>query len=112
MKIQNLKNIIAEWLEERELPRMVKRNVPSIDLQNLSSILAIVGPRRAGKTFFMHQLISELLTNGLSKDDILFIDFEDYRLAGMEPGDIDLILTTFVQLTGRHPRFLFFDEDN
>ena len=58
----------------------------------------------------MYQLIKEHFKSNFSKEDILFIDFEDYRLAGMEPGDIELILTTFVQLTGRHPRFLFFDE--
>ena len=110
MKVQNIKNIIAEWLEERELPNMTRRKTPPIDLQNLSSILAIVGPRRAGKTFFMYQLISDLLMNGFSKNDILFIDFEDYRLVGIEADNVESILTAFVQLSGRHPRFLFFDE--
>ena len=50
IKTQTLKNIISEWLEERELPSMNKRNLQSIDLQNLTSVIAILCPGRAGIT--------------------------------------------------------------
>ncbi|MBN2254978.1 MAG: ATP-binding protein, partial [Deltaproteobacteria bacterium] len=74
-------------------------------------ILAIVGPRRAGKTYFMYQLIRSLLEhNEYSKEDILFLDFEDYRLGKFTGDPIDEILTAFNQVAGRYPRFLFFDE--
>jgi predicted AAA+ superfamily ATPase len=56
--------IIAEWLEERDIPPLVLRNEPDRGPENLKRILAIVGPRRAGKTYFMYQLIQSLLQGG------------------------------------------------
>jgi len=110
MNTEVFKNIIAEWLEEWKLPSMIRRETPAIDLKNLSDILAIAGPRRAGKTYYMYQLIGQLLKNGVSKEEILFIDFEDYRLTDMIASDIELLFTAFFQLTNRNPLYLFFDE--
>jgi hypothetical protein len=58
-----LKNMIAEWLEEFALPTFIPRDAAPVpaDLRNLSEILAIVGPRRAGKTFVMYQMIASLM---------------------------------------------------
>jgi predicted AAA+ superfamily ATPase len=108
-----LKNMIAEWLEEFALPTIIPRDAVPVpaDLRNLSEILAIVGPRRAGKTFVMYQMIAGLMEEGLAgRDDILFLDFEDYRLRDFAPEDMETIFTTFRQLTGKDPVWLFFDE--
>jgi predicted AAA+ superfamily ATPase len=81
MKRDALLAIISEWLEEWEMPSLVSRYQPAIDPADLKHILAIVGPRRSGKTFFMYQLIQSLLQSSqYSKEHILFLDFEDYRL--------------------------------
>jgi len=106
-----LLTIIAEWLEEGELPSLVRRNQPALDLENLKRILAIVGPRRAGKTYYMYQLVHSLLQSAkYTKEDILFIDFEDYRLGEFSGHNIDELFTAFHQIAGRYPGFLFFDE--
>ena len=106
-----LLNIVAEWLEEGQIPSLIPRNSRGVRLQNLDRILAIVGPRRAGKTYFMYQLIGSLLQSGrYSKEDILFLDFEDFRLTGFDSDDMDTLFTAFYQLAGRQPRFLFLDE--
>lgn len=111
MNKESLLAIIAEWLEEGEIPPIVPRNRYAIEPENLDRILAIVGPRRAGKTYFMYQLIQSLVQNGRnSKEDILFIDFEDYRLSGFTDLDMDELFAAFHQLAGQYPRFLFFDE--
>ena len=110
MAVDKIKNLIAEWLATESLPDMIERETDVGDIDQLSSILAIVGPRRAGKTWFMYQLIKRLLDKGVEKNDILFIDFEDYRLIGIQPEDIDVILSAFYQLTNRYPGYLFFDE--
>jgi predicted AAA+ superfamily ATPase len=103
--------ILAEWLEEGELPSLVLRNQPAIEPENLKRILAIVGPRRAGKTYYMYQIIQSLLQSGkYKKKDILFIDFEDYRLGNFTGDNIDELLAAFHQIAGQHPQFLFFDE--
>jgi predicted AAA+ superfamily ATPase len=111
MKRDALLTIIAEWLEEWEVPLLVPRNPSDIKPQDLKRILAIVGPRRAGKTFFMYQLIQSLLRNGgYSKKRILFLDFEDYRLGELTGDAMDEIFTAFHQIAGQSPLFLFFDE--
>ncbi len=108
---ETLLSVVAEWLEEEGLPSLVPREQPVHGLEALHHILAIVGPRRAGKTYFMYQLISSLLSSGrFSKKDILFVDFEDYRLAGFAGSHMDELLASFYQLAGRYPSFLFFDE--
>jgi len=111
MDRDSLLAVVAEWLEEFALPPLVQRQVFPVDPDHLKHILAIVGPRRAGKTYFMYQLIQSLLDTGnWAKQDILFVDFEDYRLSGFLAEDLDELLAAFQQLTGQYPRFLFFDE--
>ena len=111
MKNSALLNIIAEWLEEWEMPSLVPRDTSATSLEELKRILAIVGPRRSGKTSFMYQLISSLLQTGrYTKKDILFLDFEDYRLGDLKDDTLDHVFTAFHQLSGQSPQFLFFDE--
>ena len=106
-----LLTIIAEWLEEQQLPALIPRSYASERIENLRRILAIVGPRRSGKTYFMFQLIESLLKNSkYTKKDILFIDFEDYRLSNFTENTMDDLLAAFHQLAGKYPVFLFFDE--
>ncbi len=103
--------VVSEWLEEWEAPSLIPRKSYGIKPENLNQILAVVGPRRAGKTYFMYQLIKSLIqSKKYSKKDILFIDFEDFRLSGLNGNNIDELFTVFYQLTNRYPRFLFFDE--
>lgn len=110
-KRDTLITILAEWLEEGELPALVLRNQPTIEPENLKRILAIVGPRRAGKTYYMYQIIKSLLKSGkYKKEDILFIDFEDYRLGEFTGDNVEELFAAFYQIAGQYPRFLFFDE--
>jgi predicted AAA+ superfamily ATPase len=78
MKLDVCKKIIAEWLEEQVLPAAIRREAGPMDLENLSEILAIVGPRRAGKTFFMYQLIRDLWDRSAKRK--IFSDLISYRL--------------------------------
>jgi len=106
-----LLTIVAEWLEETRIPSLVPREHPGIDPETLQRVLAIVGPTRAGKTYFMYQLIASLLERGRwTRQDILFVDFEDYRLGGFASSDVDELFAAFQQIAGRRPRFVFFDE--
>jgi len=108
LKRNALLSIVAEWLEEAQLPLIVPRNNLDIKPEDLLRILAIVGPRRAGKTYFMYQLVQSLLQDGqYTKENILFIDFEDFRLAGLSSEGIDEIFSVFYQLTGKYPDFSF-----
>jgi predicted AAA+ superfamily ATPase len=111
MAIDSLLQIVGEWIEETTLPKLIQRTIDPVNIERLRDILAIVGPRRAGKTFLMYQLIKSLLETGRwTKKDILFVDFEDYRLKGFRTEEMDSLFVAFNQLTGQYPKFLFFDE--
>jgi len=111
MKSEIIKKIIAEWLEEKVFPPLIKRDALDLALERTSEIIAVAGPRRAGKTCYMYQLIQDLLAQGnWSREDILFVDFEDYRLTDFTAADTDALLTAFHQVAGKAPTFLFFDE--
>jgi hypothetical protein len=111
MNTEILKKIIAEWLGEKVFPPLMKRDAPDLVLEQASEIIAVAGPRRAGKTCYMYQLIQDLTGQGnWNREDILFIDFEDYRLTDFTAADMDILLAAFHQVTGKAPTFLFFDE--
>src|SRR3989338_11543868 len=71
---------IEEYLldvQKKELPKLVERELKTDESKKIKSI---IGPRRAGKTYFMYQKIKELLKYGVKKENILYINFEDPRL--------------------------------
>ena len=111
MNTEILKKIIAEWLEEKVIPSLVNRDAPAIVLEQTSDIVVVAGPRRAGKTFYLYQMIQDILMQGSwRREDILFVDFEDYRLTDFTATDMDALLTACQQVNGKAPTFLFFDE--
>jgi predicted AAA+ superfamily ATPase len=111
MNPEVIKKVIAEWLEDKVFPPLIPRDAPALDLDQVSEIIAVAGPRRAGKTYYMYQLIQGLLAKeDYSREDILFIDLEDYRLTDFIPSDMDSLFTVFQQVAGKAPTFLFFDE--
>jgi len=52
-------------------------------------INTIIGSRRAGKTYFMYQIINQLKSE--NKDKIIYINFEDERLFPIKKEELDLI---------------------
>ena len=44
MKIEIAKKIVAEWFEVLTMPSLTKRDTRLIDFENVSEIVAIVGP--------------------------------------------------------------------
>jgi predicted AAA+ superfamily ATPase len=47
--------------------------------QGSSHIIAITGARRSGKSFIMRQTAKTLIKEGISKNNILIVNFEDPR---------------------------------
>lgn len=106
--------IILKEFHDRSVPDLVERD-QKVDLSLLRSpinkIITIIGPRRAGKTYFLFQTIKKLLAEGAAITDIVYMDFEDERLLPMKPGDLQGILDAYFELypTKTKP-FIFFDE--
>lgn len=105
-----IKEIFIDW-QSKPLPQLFPRDISKTNIQRFDNILAIIWPRRAGKTYFMYQIIEDLVQNqGIDKTDILFIDFENYKLLELKTRDIGEIFTIFQELYGKKPKYLFFDE--
>lgn len=70
----------------------------------------LVGVRRSGKSYLLYDKIQRLIReNGKTWDEILYLNFEDERLAGMDILDLNKILEVFGSLSSHRP-ILFLDE--
>lgn len=72
-------------------------------------IKVITGIRRCGKSVLLMQIMDELKTRGIGKDQILYINFEDYDYSFIRTG-MDLHDYVKSQITTDKKYYLFFDE--
>ncbi|MEI8247331.1 MAG: ATP-binding protein [Lentisphaerota bacterium] len=109
-----MKNILLDLLANfylRDLPAVTKRNIRYPEAQG--SVTVITGMRRTGKTCLCYQKMRELLDSGVSKDRLLYLNFEDERLFGFALKDFQSILDVYYE---RYPDnraqlcYFFFDE--
>jgi uncharacterized protein len=99
-----LKNII---LEDINVPLIINRDVKIYDV---NKIYTVIGPRRAGKTHFLLQIINSLK---LSKNKFLYVNFEDDRLINLATEDLNLLVDTFYEIYSSNVSekvYFFFDE--
>ena len=92
---------------QKEVQRyeVFKRNFHFEDFGNY----VLVGIRRAGKSFLIYQRIQQLLAEGTEWDNMLYINFEDERLDGLQVSDLNLIIEAHLEMYGKRP-ILFLDE--
>lgn len=69
----------------------------------------IVGVRHAGKSYLLYQRVRQLQAAGMGWDEILFVDFEDERLAEFQTEDFNSLLEAHLELYGKKP-VVFLDE--
>lgn len=107
------KMIIKEF-HEKELPEVVERqDVMDFSMLNsrLKKIVTIVGPRRAGKTYFLYQIMKEILQGSAGITDILYVNFEDERITPIKAENLQDMLDAYFELyDGKPDPFVFLDE--
>lgn len=69
----------------------------------------MVGVRHVGKSYMLYQRVRQLLSQGHGWDEILFVDFDDERLAEIETSDLNLFIETHLETYGKRP-YVFLDE--
>ena len=92
---------------------MVKRD---LYLNRISSLIdkdiikIIVGIRRCGKSYMFNLIMNELLERGISKDNILLINFESAKYRNVSnPRELDLLVRDLTKdMNGKI--YMFFDE--
>ncbi len=102
---ETLREVMLENRTEVMKHTVIPRN---IDLNNFDRQV-LVGVRRAGKSYILYGRIQQLLANGHSWDEIVYLNFEDERLTGMTMEDLNKILEVHGQLSDKRP-MLFLDE--
>lgn len=106
MSIKNIIKTIISDFHQRGIPDTIPRDI-SIPL-NSDKIITIIGPRRAGKTYLLYQIMEKIE----DASDILFINFEDERLT-FEPDTLQFIIDAYLELYPEKKEdqiCIFFDE--
>lgn len=94
-----LEDIIADF-RERPLPSLTPREARLPALKG--KIDAVIGMRRSGKTWFLYQRMQALLDQGIAKDRLLYINFDDERLLPMRRDELSAIPEVYYRLYPHH----------
>ena len=105
----NYERIVADS-QERHFPDLIRRTIGIPRAPG--NALAIIGMRRSGKTCLCFQMMKDLLESGTPRENLLYVNFEDERLATFRSEDFQPLLEVFRQRMDdpEHKSHLFFDE--
>jgi predicted AAA+ superfamily ATPase len=65
---------------------------------NVRKAFVYIGIRRSGKTWALYQRMQELMQQGITKKQLLYINFEDERLANLTATDLQSLLNAYWEL--------------
>jgi predicted AAA+ superfamily ATPase len=107
MNPQEVEQYLIDF-QKRNFPKLVDR---TLKVSLGKKISAIVGPRRAGKTSYLYQIMREVMKAGKNKEDLIYLNFESTKL-------FDLDFKEIREVVGIHKRLfpktknpvLFLDE--
>ena len=100
-----LKQILASNQKDIELYQIVPRELPSDEFERR----VFIGVRRAGKSFMLYQKMQQMLAEEHGWEDMLYLNFEDDRLADFKSEDFEMILECHAEMYDKRP-MLFLDE--
>ena len=103
------KEIIVNFFD-KSLDHVIPRDyqIPN----DVPKIISLLGPRRAGKTFVLFDIIKKLRRT-ISKERLVYLNFEDDRLFPIKLEDMDDIVQSYYELYPKNRDqkvWFFFDE--
>ncbi len=106
-----IKSIILDFQEAR-LETGVPRRLRVEPVHGKATVC--IGVRRSGKSTFLFQLIQGLLDSGVSREDILYLNFFDDRLHNLQHENLALVAESYFSIypekKGEETVYCFFDE--
>lgn len=105
MNKELIRNIIVENQQYIQSVELVKRNLTVED----SGCYVFVGVRQAGKSYMLIQRAQQLISEDVSIEQIVYINFDDERINEIKSSELDIILQAHRLLTDSEP-ILFLDE--
>lgn len=110
MNLSKLREVLLDF-QQSPLPKLTSRDGRLSKLPKKA--LSLIGPRRSGKTFRLYEEVESLLAQGVPKENILWINFEDDRLENPTAASMGNILQAYQELYPETPLrkvHAFFDE--
>ena len=89
------KTLIAQ--KQSEMPFSVIDRDVSLPIDG-NEIITVPGVRRCGKSTLMEIAINRLLANGVRKENVLWIGFDDERIKYMTAEELDLVLQAYREM--------------
>lgn len=109
--IELLKEIILDFQNE-SLEIGIKRHLKYELVQGKA--LVCIGVRRCGKSTLLYQIIDDLKRNGVTNDNILYVNFFDDRLMDVKRSNLSSITEAYYSIypekKGTETVYCFFDE--
>lgn len=105
-----VKTLLLEYYDKLPIPLM-RRDIKLHEL--IGKISVVIGMRRVGKTYLLHQKIQNLIDEGIDRTSIFYINLEDDRIPDLEKGVLASLIEGFYTLYPQnHHRhcLLFIDE--
>lgn len=109
-----MRNVIQQRLADAvsmDIPVSIAREYRLPQIPNKA--YAVIGMRRAGKTYFLYQRMKHYLGLGVDRSRLVYFNFEDERLADIKIGDLHWITDEyFAMFPENRPEkvYFFFDE--
>ncbi len=95
-----MENQILEVIQQKlgdaiamPFPAMVRRDARPSRLPGKAQ--AVIGMRRAGKTYFLQQCLADRLSRGVARERLVYFNFEDERLGSLQADDLGAILDEY-----------------
>lgn len=105
-----IKQLIADF-QEFEIPELITRDIAIPTVKGCAN--TIIGMRRVGKTYLLFQEMRRLIVEGVEKSHLLYLNFEDERLAGLDLERMHLISDIYFRFFPENRDttvYFFFDE--
>lgn len=109
MKKDKIKDIVVDFVS-RPLKQSINRDIALPT--NINKVVSLIGPRRCGKTYMLYNLIFKL-SKKLSRENLIYINFEDDRLFPFNEESLDDFITAYYELYPSKKDetvYFFFDE--
>jgi len=109
--LETLRTIILDY-QEMEFDTGVPRRLRVDSVSGKATVC--IGVRRCGKSTYLFQLMRRLLDSGVSRGNILYLNFFDDRLRALREKGLGAVLEAYYSLypekKGRETVYCFFDE--
>ncbi len=103
------RSLLRYMTDKKEQIRRLTVLPRSLEIQKTKQfVIPIIGPRRAGKSFYLYDLIINKFK--IKDEDFIYLNFEDPELIGASLNDMIDAVSVHEEFHGRIPEYIFLDE--